>query len=120
MAKAKEAKIKRASTKTYHNYIGGEWVRSASGGWFENVKPADTSDVVGRFPLSNGEDVHRAVYAAASASKRWRLTPAPRRAELLFRLGEALRRNKDRYTRDMTREMGKVVKEAGGDVQEAI
>ena len=120
MAKAKEATIKKSSAKTYHNFIGGEWVRSSSGEWFENVNPADTTDVIGRFPLSNADDVNRAVEAASSAAKRWRLTPAPRRAELLFKLGEILRKNKDRYTTDMTREMGKVVKEAGGDVQEAI
>ena len=117
---AKDATAKKTSAKTYNNYIGGEWVRSSSNEWFTNVNPADTNDVVGRFPLSNADDVKRAVEAAASAAKRWRLTPAPRRAELLFRLGEILRKTKDRYTTDMTREMGKVLKEAGGDVQEAI
>src|SRR5687768_16481659 len=123
MAKAKEAKIKKsakASTRTYHNFIGGEWVKSSSGEWFENVNPADTSDVIGRFPQSNADDVNRAVEAAKSAATKWRRTPAPKRAELLFNLGEILRENKDEFTRDMTREMGKVLKEAGGDVQEAI
>ena len=123
MAKAKQAKIKRSSkssTKTYHNYIGGEWVKSSSGEWFDNVNPADTSDVIGRFPKSNPEDVDQAVAAAKNAATKWRRTPAPKRAELLFNLGEILRENKDQFTRDMTREMGKVVKEAGGDVQEAI
>src|SRR6476659_9876211 len=120
MSRAQQAKTKKTPTKTYLNYIGGEWVKSSSGEWFENVNPADTTDVIGRFPLSNADDVNRAVEAASSAAKRWRLTPAPRRAELLFKLGEILRKNKDRYTTDMTREMGKVVKEAGGDVQEAI
>lgn len=123
MAKAKEAKIKKSSktsTKTYHNFIGGEWVKSSSGEWFDNVNPADTTDIVGRFPQSNTEDVNRAVEAAKNAATKWRRSPAPKRAELLFNLGEILRENKDRYTRDMTREMGKVVKEAGGDVQEAI
>jgi aldehyde dehydrogenase (NAD+) len=123
MAKAKEAKSKKsakASTKTYHNYIGGEWVKSSSGEWFDNVNPADTSDVIGRFPQSNADDVNRAVEAAKNAATKWRRTPAPKRAELLFKLGEILRENKDEYTRDMTREMGKVLKEAGGDVQEAI
>src|SRR5687767_14041602 len=121
MAKAKEAKVKKKeSTKKYHNYIGGEWVKSASGEWFDNVNPADTSDVVGRFPKSNHEDVDRAVEAAKNAAAKWRRTPAPKRAELLFKLAEILRDNKDQFTRDMTREMGKVVKEAGGDVQEAI
>ena len=123
MAKAKPAKIKKtakASTKTYHNYINGEWVKSSSGEWFENINPADTSDVVGRFPTSNEEDVKSAVEAAKSAATKWRRTPAPKRAELLFTLAEILRDNKDEFTREMTREMGKVLKEAGGDVQEAI
>jgi alpha-ketoglutaric semialdehyde dehydrogenase len=110
----------RASTKTYRNYIGGEWVPSASGETFENLNPADTSDVVGRFALSTAEDVERAVDAARGAYELWRRTPAPRRAEILFRLGEILIRDKERYTADMTREMGKVLKETGGDVQEAI
>jgi alpha-ketoglutaric semialdehyde dehydrogenase len=120
MAKAKEAKSKKTTTKTYYNYIGGEWIKSASGEWFENINPADTNDVVGRFPASNEEDVNAAVEAAKTAATKWRRTPAPRRAEILFGLGEILRKNKDRFTRDMTREMGKVLKEAGGDVQEAI
>jgi acyl-CoA reductase-like NAD-dependent aldehyde dehydrogenase len=110
----------RASAQTYHNYIGGEWVASASGETFENLNPADTSDVVGRFALSTAEDVERAVDAARDAYDMWRRTPAPRRAEILFRLGEILIRDKERYTADMTREMGKVLKETGGDVQEAI
>ncbi|HWT04102.1 MAG TPA: aldehyde dehydrogenase family protein [Pyrinomonadaceae bacterium] len=128
MAQAKKALSKKSSrktaarpaTKTYHNYIGGQWVASASGEWFENANPADTRDIVGRFPLSTKEDVDKAVEAARDASDRWRRTPAPRRAEILFRLGEILIRNKDRYSADMTREMGKVLKETGGDVQEAI
>ena len=65
-------------------------------------------------------DVKRAVAACKGASDRWRRTPAPKRAEILYRLAAILERDKDRYTRDMTREMGKVLKEAGGDVQEAI
>jgi acyl-CoA reductase-like NAD-dependent aldehyde dehydrogenase len=128
MAQAKKALSKknsrktvtRPATKTYHNYIGGQWVASASGEWFENANPADTRDLVGRFPLSTAEDVGLAVDAAREAFDRWRRTPAPRRAEILFRLGEILIRNKDRYSADMTREMGKVLKETGGDVQEAI
>ncbi len=128
MAKAKQAKEKKASkvastsakTQTYHNYIGGEWVKSLSGEWFDNVNPANTSDIVGRFPKSNAEDINAAVEAAKNAATKWRRTPAPKRAELLFTLGEILRANKDEFTREMTREMGKVLKEAGGDVQEAI
>src|SRR5918994_4131098 len=110
----------RAAVKNYQNYIDGEWVASESGEMFENINPADTRDVVGRFPLSTSEDVNAAVNAAQNAFDRWRNTPAPKRAELLFRLGETLIRDKQKLTADMTREMGKVLKEAGGDVQEAI
>jgi alpha-ketoglutaric semialdehyde dehydrogenase len=124
MAKAKEAKkLNRKfenKTATYKNYIGGEWVKSASGEYFENINPADTTDVVGRFPQSNEEDVNRAVESAKNAATRWRRTPAPKRAEILFRLARILEDNKDQFSRDMTREMGKVLKETGGDVQEAI
>jgi aldehyde dehydrogenase (NAD+) len=123
MATAKMAKAKRSakpSVKKYHNYINGEWVASSSNEWFDNVNPANTTDIVGRFPLSNGKDINAAIAAAKAAAKRWRLTPAPKRAEILFKLGEILRENKDEFTRQMTREMGKVLKEAGGDVQEAI
>ncbi len=130
MAKAKQAKEKKAgksakttakaATATYHNYIGGEWVKSSSGEWFDNVNPADTTDIIGRFPKSNAEDVDNAVAAAKAAATKWRQTPAPKRAELLFTLAEIIRDNKQRYTEEMTREMGKVLKEAGGDVQEAI
>jgi acyl-CoA reductase-like NAD-dependent aldehyde dehydrogenase len=131
MAQAKKALVKNTrkqnsrsapstSVQTYHNYIGGKWVPSESGEVFENINPADTRDVIGRFPLSTREDVNAAVNASQTAFERWRRTPAPRRAEILFRLGEILISNKERFTADMTREMGKVLKEAGGDVQEAI
>ena len=110
----------RETVKTYYNYIGGEWVRSAAGEWFENLNPADTRDVIGRFALSTAEDVNRAVAAARAAADGWKRLPAPRRAEILFRLGNILIRHKDRFAADMTREMGKVLKETGGDVQEAI
>lgn len=122
MATAKQAKTKAAkpSVKKYSNYINGEWVKSSSGEWFDNVNPADTTDIVGRFPASNADDVDAAIAAAKNAAIRWRRTPAPKRAEILFNLGEILRANKDDFTQQMTREMGKVLKEAGGDVQEAI
>ena len=119
-AKQSTRGVARAAVKTYQNYIGGEWVASESAEMFENINPADNRDIIGRFPLSTSEDVNAAVNAAQEAFDRWRQTPAPRRAELLFRLGEILIRNKDKFSADMTREMGKVLKEAGGDVQEAI
>ncbi len=110
----------KSEIKKYKNYIGGEWVSSSSNQWFENVNPADTTDIIGRFPASNAEDVDAAVAAAKDAATRWRRTPAPKRAELLFRLAHILEKGKDAFTQQMTREMGKVLKEAGGDVQEAI
>jgi alpha-ketoglutaric semialdehyde dehydrogenase len=128
MAQAKKALAKKQRTNsetrtranTYLNYIGGRWKPSTSGEWSENRNPADTRDLVGRFPVSTTEDVDAAVAAARDAFNGWRLTPAPKRAELMFRVGEILMRDKQKYTADMTREMGKVLKEAGGDVQEAI
>jgi len=111
---------KRVSTNNYLNYIDGRWTPSRSREWIENTNPADTRDVIGRFPRSTEEDVDEAVAAAKLAFDGWRRTPAPRRAEILFRVGEILIRDKQKYTADMTREMGKVLKEAGGDVQEAI
>src|SRR5687767_16033703 len=86
----------RAAVKTYQNYIDGEWVASESGEMFENINPADNRDIVGRFPLSTSDDVNAAINAAQNAFDRWRNTPAPKRAELLFRLGEILIRDKDR------------------------
>jgi aldehyde dehydrogenase (NAD+) len=119
-SKSQSRTSSRPSVKTYNNYIGGKWIPSESGEVFENVNPADTQDVIGRFPLSTAKDVNAAVNAAREAFDGWRNTPAPRRAEILFRLGEILIRNKEQFTADMTREMGKVLTEAGGDVQEAI
>jgi alpha-ketoglutaric semialdehyde dehydrogenase len=104
----------------YLNYIAGEWTQSVSGEFFENRNPANTTEVVGLFPKSTPEDVNNAVAAAKEAADRWRRTPAPRRAEILFKLGDILKENKDRFSQEMTREMGKVLKETGGDVQEAI
>ncbi|HSE38726.1 MAG TPA: aldehyde dehydrogenase family protein, partial [Blastocatellia bacterium] len=104
----------------YRNFIAGEWVAPKSGSYVENRNPADTRELVGRFPASNAEDVERAVGVAAEAFQRWRKVPAPRRAEILFKAGEILIQRKEVFARDMTREMGKVLKETRGDVQEAI
>ena len=105
---------------TYHNLIGGEWVPAASGKTLLNLNPADHSDVVGAFPSSHAEDVDAAVAAAKKAYATWRLVPAPKRAEILVRTGLLLRERKEQYAKDMTREMGKVLAETRGDVQEAI
>src|SRR5262252_5993040 len=104
----------------YHNFIDGEWVEASTGETFENRNPADTRDVVGIFPKSAKADVDAAVDAAKRAFVRWRLVPAPKRAEIVYRAGEMLMERKEEYSRDMTREMGKVLKETRGDTQEAI
>jgi aldehyde dehydrogenase (NAD+) len=106
--------------RVFKNYVNGEWVESASGRAFENRNPADTDELVGMFPLSSEEDVDAAVDAAAEAFKTWRLVPAPKRAEILFRAAEMLVRRKEDLAQDMTREMGKPLPETRGDVQEAI
>ncbi|HEX4319349.1 MAG TPA: aldehyde dehydrogenase family protein [Acidobacteriaceae bacterium] len=108
------------SAKIYHNLIGGEWLPSQSGQTFENINPADHSDVVGIFPSSNAEDVALAVAAAKKAFATWRLVPAPKRAEILYRAAQLLIERKEEFAKQMTREMGKVLAETRGDVQEAI
>ena len=107
-------------TKVYKNFIDGEWVESSTGETFEDRNPADTRDVVGIFQKSGKADVDAAVDAAKRAFARWRLVPAPRRAELVFKAAEILIERKEECARDMTREMGKVLAETRGDVQEAI
>jgi aldehyde dehydrogenase (NAD+) len=105
---------------TYHNLIGGTWLPAASGKTILNVNPADHDDIVGSFPSSGPEDVDKAVAAAKRAFATWRLVPAPKRAEILVRAGILLQQRKEQFARDMTREMGKVLAETRGDVQEAI
>src|SRR3970040_1432449 len=106
--------------KVYKNFINGEWVESRSGKSMENRNPANTGELIGMFPLATEDDVNAAVDAAHEAYKSWRLVPAPKRAEILFRAAEILVRRKEDLARDMTQEMGKVLKETRGDVQEAI
>ena len=106
--------------KVLKNFIGGEWIESTSGRAFENRNPANNDDLVGMFPSSTAEDVDAAVQAASAAADPWRLTPAPKRAEILYRAAETLVRRKEELAREMTREMGKVLAETRGDVQEAI
>ena len=105
---------------TYRNFIDGAWVPSVSDDRFENRNPADRDDLIGLFQQSNAEDVERAIEAARRAYARWRLVPAPRRAEVLFRAAQLIGERKDALAHDMTREMGKVLDETRGDVQEAI
>jgi aldehyde dehydrogenase (NAD+) len=107
-------------TKVYKNFIDGEWVETSTGQTFENRNPADTRDVVGIFQKSGKVDVNAAIEAAKRAFAKWRLVPAPRRAEIIYRAAEMLMERKEDFSRDMTREMGKILKETRGDVQEAV
>ena len=109
-----------AILKRYKNYIDGKWVDAASGETFRSINPARTSEVIGILPKSGKEDVDKAVSAARAALKKWSLTPAPRRGEIIFRTAELLVKNKKELGRLVTREMGKVLSEGMGDVQEAI
>jgi acyl-CoA reductase-like NAD-dependent aldehyde dehydrogenase len=104
----------------YDNYVGGRWMRSTSGRVLENRNPANRDDLIGMFPDSTVEDAIAAIEAARNAFDAWRLTPAPKRAEMLFRAAQLIVERKEAFARDMSREMGKVLEEARGDVQEAI
>ena len=106
--------------RKFQNFIDGKWVPPKNAQCHENRNPANTNEVIGQFPLSSQEDIDAAVSAAREAYKKWRLVPAPKRAEILFRAAELLVKRKEEFSRDMTREMGKVLAEARGDVQEAI
>ncbi|HVP64096.1 MAG TPA: aldehyde dehydrogenase family protein [candidate division Zixibacteria bacterium] len=122
MATTEQLSSKTAATAvpTYKNFIAGQWVESVGGQVFANHNPADHREIVGYFQRSNAQDVDRAVQAAAEAFKKWRLVPAPQRAELVLRASMLLEKKKEKAARDMTREMGKVIKETRGDTQEAI
>src|SRR3954452_24951558 len=105
---------------TYNNLIDGRWVPSVTGRTIENRNPADTDDLIGVFQDSGRADVEAAIEAATRAYDTWRLVPAPVRAEMLFKVAQLIADRKEQYARDMTREMGKVLSETRGDVQEAI
>ena len=107
-------------TERIRNLIDGEWVDAVSGRTLESINPGDTSDIVGIVPNSGKEDVDRAVDAARKAYEAWRLTPAPKRGEIIFRAAELLQKRKQELGKLVTREMGKVLPEGLGDVQEAI
>src|SRR5215813_11595107 len=109
-----------AAPRVYKNFIDGEWKDAKGGEAYENRNPANTDELIGMFASSGAEDVDAAVDAAKAAYNGWRLTPAPKRAEILFRAAEMLVQRKEEFSRDMTREMGKVLAETRGDVQEAF
>jgi alpha-ketoglutaric semialdehyde dehydrogenase len=112
--------VTSAKPHQYKNYVNGEWVAAKSGKTLENRNPANNDELIGIFPNSGPEDVDAAVSAAKDSYKKWQVLPAPKRAEILFHAAELLVKRKEEFSRDMTREMGKVLAETRGDVQEAI
>src|SRR5581483_5618496 len=109
-----------APPRIYKNFINGEWVESVSGRTFENINPANKHEIVGIFQKSDSEDVENAVAAAKEAYKTWRLVPPPKRGEILLRALRLLMERKEQFAEQMTQEMGKILAETRGDVQEAI
>jgi acyl-CoA reductase-like NAD-dependent aldehyde dehydrogenase len=107
-------------TKTFQNFIAGAWCAPSTGEHFENRNPADTRDLIGRFPLSGAADVDRAVASAQRGFELWRRTPAPARGDVLRRIGDVMVKRKEELADLMTREMGKPLTETRGDVQEGI
>ncbi len=106
--------------KKFQNCIDGRWCDALSGRTFENRNPARWEEVIGTFPKSGKEDVDLAVKAARKAFEKWRLVPAPKRGDIMRKVGDLLVARKDELARQMTREMGKVLAETRGDVQEGI
>lgn len=106
--------------KKFQNCINGKWVDAYSGKTFENRNPANWDEVIGTFPKSGVDDVNEAVRAARRAFEQWRLVPAPKRGDIMRKVGDIMVAKKEELARQMTREMGKVLAETRGDVQEGI
>ena len=115
----KIAAVALLGAKTFQNYIAGEWVDAKDGATFESTSPAN-GETLGVFPKSTATDVDRAVAAAKEAFEEWCLVPAPKRGEIIFGFAQLLTAQKEDIAQLMAREMGKVLPEARGDVQEAI
>ncbi len=105
---------------TYGLYINGKWIKSTSGETFPTDNPAKPSQILGIFQKGNKQDINKAVETAATTFEKWSETPAPKRALILLRVAQLLRENKEKLAREMTMEMGKILNETRGDVQEAI
>src|SRR5260370_16762120 len=106
--------------RVFKNFINGEWVDSRSGKAYENRNPANTDELIGMFVSSTEEDANAAVDAAREAYKTWRLFPAPKRAEILFRAAELLLQRKEAFSKDITREMVQLLPETRAHLQQPI
>ncbi|WJR78409.1 aldehyde dehydrogenase family protein [Bradyrhizobium sp. NP1] len=116
MMATRAAAIAADKIEAFRNYIDGEWVDGGSGEWLDNVNPADTSDIVGRFPASTAEDAERAVRAAAAAFAAWRKTPVTARAKILNQAAGYLEANAERFAAELTREQGKALNLAKDEI----
>ena len=103
-----------------YNIISGQLELSVSGETFDSINPAILADVLGEFPLSNKEDVRKAIDAARTALPDWSSTPAPTRGQIIGNMGRLLMQHKEELVRLQAREIGKTLKECGGEIQEAI
>jgi aldehyde dehydrogenase (NAD+) len=104
----------------FKNFIAGEWSAPVDGHYFENRNPADRDDLIGEWPRSSRSDLERAIESAHRGFEIWRATPAPLRGDVIRRAGDILSAKKTEIAKAMTREMGKVLNETLGDVQEGI
>ena len=107
-------------SETFRNFIGGQWVGARSGATFENRNPADTDELIGLFAKSDRDDTREAIASAAAAQPAWATMPAPKRGEVLYRAANLLEARADQVAREMTREEGKTLPEARGEVGRAI
>jgi alpha-ketoglutaric semialdehyde dehydrogenase len=112
--------VANSDAPRFLNFIAGRWVEPSTGDWFENRNPARTDDLIGLFPRSGAADVERAVESAQEGYRRWSRTPAPARGSILKTAGDILTARKEEIAAIATREMGKVLAETRGDVQEGI
>jgi acyl-CoA reductase-like NAD-dependent aldehyde dehydrogenase len=117
---ASAGKTSTGKPRRFQNFIAGKWCDSVTGKTYENRNPANWNDIVGLFPRSDKKDVDRAARAARKAYKTWRLVPVADRGRIFQRMGDLMVKHKEEISREMTREMGKVLKETMGDTQEAI
>ena len=106
--------------ETFRNFIGGEWVSARSGATFDKRNPADTDEIVATFQKSDADDTREAIAAAKAAQPAWAAMPAPKRGEVLHRAANILESRADQVAREMTREEGKTLPEARGEVGRAI
>jgi acyl-CoA reductase-like NAD-dependent aldehyde dehydrogenase len=117
------ASTSERSTETgpaYQNFIGGQWKNARSGEMFVSTNPARTSQIIGHYQKSRGEDLEEAVAAAVEAQPSWAATPAPTRGEILYRAAQIFAQHREELAELMTREMGKTLKETRGEVEVTI